>query len=156
MAGTIESIFVAARPGEAMHALASAELVAGRGIRGDRNFRQGPTDGEPHDQQITFIAAEEIDRFCRETGLSIGAGEPRRNVVTRGVGLHELVGREFRVGAAVVSGVELCEPCATLGRLLATQQVPAAAVVKAFAHRAGLRCRINEGGTIKPGDRVDV
>ena len=139
-----------------MHPVTSAELVAGCGIRGDRNFRPIELDAEPHDAQITVIAAEEIDRFRRETGLGIGAGDPRRNVVTRGVALHELVGRKFRVGAAVVSGVELCEPCATLGRLLATSQVPPADVVRAFTHRAGLRCRINDSGTIEPGDRVDV
>lgn len=155
MAGTIESIFVAARNGDPMHALPSAELVAGCGIRGDRNFRHAEP-GFPHDQQITFIAAEEIDRFSRETGLRIGSGDPRRNVVTRGVALHDLVGRRFRVGSAVVTGVELCEPCATLGRLLANTRVTPAEVVKAFAHRAGLRCRIDHGGTIAPGDRLDV
>ncbi len=83
-------------------------------------------------------------------------GDPRRNVVTRGIALHELVGREFRVGNAVVFGIELCEPCATLGRLLSTAEVSPAAVVAAFAHRAGLRGRIASGGTVQPGDAVRV
>jgi MOSC domain-containing protein YiiM len=136
-----------------MRSVERADLVAGCGIRGDRNFNErGST--VPHDGQITLIAAEEIERFRHETGLRIDWGDPRRNVVTRGVTLHELVGREFRVGSAVVSGFELCEPCATLGRRLATAEVSAAAVVAAFAHRAGLRARIESGGTIAPGDAI--
>jgi len=150
----IEHIYVASRSGDPMRALARAELIAGCGIRGDRNFTEGNATAPPNDAQITLIAAEEIERVCRETGLRIDWGDPRRNVVTRGVALHELVGREFRVGNALVTGVELCEPCATLGRRLATPEVPAAAVAAAFAHRAGLRGRITSGGAIAPGDAV--
>lgn len=152
--GTIECVYVAARSGDPMRAVSRAELIAGCGIRGDRNFQEGTPTSVPHDAQITLIAAEEIERVCRETGLRIDWGDPRRNVVTRGVALHELVGCEFRVGDALVAGIELCEPCATLGRRLATPEVSAAAVVAAFAHRAGLRGRIMSGGAIAPGDAV--
>jgi MOSC domain-containing protein YiiM len=152
MPGTVESIFVAASSGASIHPVARAALVAGCGIRGDRNYR----DAGAHDGQITFIAAEEIDRFNVETGLGIGIGDTRRNVVTRGVALNALVGRQFRVGTAVLTGIELCEPCATLGKRLASPQVTAAKVVATFAHRAGLRARIDVGATISPGDRIDV
>ena len=101
-----------------------------------------------------MIAAEEVERFNRETGLEIDAGDPRRNVVTRGVALDELVGGQFRVGETTLLGVELCEPCATLGKRLASPDVSAAQVVAAFAHRAGLRARIVAGGRIAAGDRV--
>ena len=105
------------RPARRCSASAVATLVAGSGVRGDRNFR----DLE-HDGQITLIAAEEVERFNRETGLEIGAGDPRRNVVTRGVALNELVGAQFRVGETTLLGVELCEPCATLGKRLASPE----------------------------------
>ncbi len=147
--GTIESIFAAAAKGAPMQRVAVATLVAGRGIRGDRNFR----DVE-HDAQITLIAAEEVDRFNRETGLGIEAGDARRNVVTRGVALHELVDTEFRVGETILIGVELCEPCAKLGKRLASSAVSPAQVVAAFVHRAGLRARIVTGGRIASGDHV--
>jgi len=153
--GTIESIYIASRSGDAMRSVVRAELIAGCGIRGDRNYKE-LSSTVAHDAQITLIAAEEIERFRRETGLRIDWGDPRRNVVTRGVALHELVGREFRVGNAVISAIELCEPCATLGRRLCTGEVSAAAVIAAFAHRAGLRARIASGGTIGPGDAVDT
>ena len=92
--GTIESIYIASRSGDAMRSVVRAELIAGCGIRGDRNYKE-PSSTVAHDAQITLIAAEEIERFRRETGLRIDWGDPRRNVVTRGVALHELVGREF-------------------------------------------------------------
>jgi len=153
MPAWIEAIFVASTAGAPMTSVATATLVAGRGIRGDRNYRDTPL---PHDEQITLIAAEQIDRFKRETGLDIAPGDSRRNVVTRGVDLSTLVGRQFRVGATTLAGVELCEPCATLGKRLATSTVSTAAVVAKFAHRAGLRARINVSGSIAPGDPIDV
>jgi MOSC domain-containing protein YiiM len=156
MPGSIEAILVAVKSGQPMQNLASAALVAGSGIRGDRNYRDALRDGLVHDQQITLIAAEEIDRFNSVTGLGIGGADTRRNVVTRDVDLSVLVGREFRVGVTTLIGVELCEPCATLGKELATVEVSAAKVVQTFLHRAGLRARINVGGTIARGDRIDV
>jgi len=152
MPGRIDSIFITTTSGAPMQSMATAELVAGRGIRGDRNYREV----EPHEEQITFIAAEEIERFNQATGLHLGNGDPRRNVVTRGVALDALVGRRFRVGSASFSGLELCEPCATLGKRLASPPVTPAAVVAAFTHRAGLRARIDVGGTIAPGDAFAV
>jgi MOSC domain-containing protein YiiM len=149
MSGTIEAIYVAATSGAPMQRVSVAMLVAGSGISGDRNFRD-----QEHDGQITLIAAEEVERFNRETGLEVDAGDPRRNVVTRGVALDELVGGQFRVGETTLLGVELCEPCATLGKRLASPDVPAARVIATFVHRAGLRARIVAGGRIAVGDRV--
>ena len=153
MSAWIEGIYVASTAGEPMKSVSRATLVAGSGIRGDRNYRDTPL---PHDEQITLIAAEEIERFKRETGLDIAQGDSRRNVVTRGVDLSTLVGRQFRVGATTLAGVELCEPCATLGKRLATSAVSAATVVATFAHRAGLRARITVSGSIAPGDPIEV
>ena len=153
MSAWIEAIYVASTAGAPMMSVATAVLVAGSGIHGDRNYRDTLL---PHDEQITLIAAEEIERFNRETGLDIGPGDSRRNVVTRGLDLGVLVGRQFRVGDTTLMGVELCEPCATLGKRLATSTVSAAAVVATFAHRAGLRARINVSGRIVPGDRITL
>jgi len=152
MQGAIESIYIAQTPGAAMRSVVSATLIAGAGIRGDRNYDEAVL----RDGQITLIDAAEIERFNRATGLDIGTGDPRRNVVTRGVELNDLVGKRFRVGQTTLLGVELCEPCATLGKRLASSTVSAAKVVATFAHRAGLRARIDVGGLIRVGDRLDT
>jgi MOSC domain-containing protein YiiM len=155
MSGLIEAIYIAPQSGQPMQWVPRADLIAGCGIRGDRNFKDAPaTVGHP--EQITLISAEEIEEFHRLTRLRIAPGDPRRNVVTRGIALNELVGREFHLGSTVLSGVELCEPCATLGRRLSTPEVSPAAVVAAFTHRAGLRARIMSGGTVQPGDPVGL
>src|ERR1700693_5308349 len=74
--------------------------------------------------------------------IAEGPGAVRRNVVTRGVPINHLVGREFQVGAVRLRGTRLCEPCAYLEGL--TQK----GVLAGLIHRGGLRAEIVTGGTI--------
>lgn len=153
MPGMLESINVAPASGAVASYLDAAELVAGKGIAGDRNFQD---DGASPENEVTLIEREQIAHFRSTTGLPIDAADTRRNLETSGIALNELVGRKFAVGAVVLEGIELCEPCATLGMRLATAEVTAGEIVRAFTHRAGVRARIVEGGTIRRGDRIDT
>ena len=87
-------------------------------------------------------------------GLGITTAGTCRNLVTRGVSLNALVGKQFKLGDAIVECFELCEPCASLGARLATETVSAAEVVKAFTHSAGIRARVIASGSIEPGTTV--
>jgi MOSC domain-containing protein YiiM len=69
-------------------------------------------------------------------------------VVTRGVPLNHLVGREFQVGAVRLRGMRLCEPCEHLEGLTTK------GVLTGLLHRGGLRADIISGGTIRVGDSV--
>src|SRR5690606_11780308 len=100
------------------------------------------------DWQATLIEREEVDRFNNSFHTTFGPGHFRRNIVTTGVRLNDLVGQRFTVGAAVLEGIRLCEPCAYLGSMLGPE------VVKAMVHKAGLRVRILVGATVKPGDFI--
>jgi MOSC domain-containing protein YiiM len=153
MTGRVEAIYIAPEGGAAMVTLNAASLIAGCGIEGDRNFKAA---GAAPDTQVTLIEAEAVDRFNAATGIGISAGAPRRNIVTRGIGLNTLVGKEFSVGTTTLQGIELCEPCATLGKRIATGAVDAAQVVRTFAHQAGLRARVVSGGTVTPGDPIRI
>jgi MOSC domain-containing protein YiiM len=140
--------------GGALQPLPQALLEAGRGLAGDRYHRGAGTfsaqlSGKP-DAQITLIEAEEIENFNRGTGLALRAADLRRNLVTRGVRLNDLVGMEFRVGGAVLKGLRLCEPCAHLARLASP------AVLPGLVHRAGLRAQILVGALIRPGDPIVI
>ena len=148
---TVVAIHVAPRRGGPCVALDQGTLVPGRGIEGDHHHAR--PDGVPA-SEVTFIEAETVEAFNAETGLDIDAAATRRNVLTRGVELNPLVGQRFAVGTAVLEGLEPCDPCATLGKRLATASVPAASIVKALAHRGGLRARIVAGGVIVPGDEI--
>jgi len=68
--------------------------------------------------------------------------------------LNPLVGKRFRLGSAVLEGMEPCDPCASLGQRLATAAVSAPSIVRALAHRGGLRARVVEGGEVAPGDEL--
>jgi MOSC domain-containing protein YiiM len=152
MTAHVVEIYTAATAGAAMRAIPEATLEAGRGLLGDRYYAGQGTfserlDGKP-DVEITLIAEEEVIRFNQAEGLSVGAGELRRNVVTRGIALNDLVGARFRVGTVVLEGIRLCEPCAHLAKLVSPRVLPS------LVHRAGLRARIVSGGVVRPGDPI--
>ncbi len=157
MNGKVVSIHVADKSGGPLTALPTAEITAGRGIVSDRHYFR--PDMEPR-RELTLIESEEIERLNRDAGLDLSPEECRRNLVTRGVRLNALVGKEFRLGNIRLRGMELCEPCAYLADLLQKQNrlgaLTRAEFVTKLAHRAGLRARVLEGGVLAAGDLFGV
>ena len=143
----IESIFVASEKTSPQIEVNEVAVVAGRGIIGDHNFNKHRHPG----QNITLIEAEEIERFNESYGRSITAINTRRNIVTRSVRLNELVGKRFKIGDVMLYGVELCEPCSKLGKLLASDDMQPHEVIKAWVHKAGLRADVQTAGIIRVG-----
>jgi RimJ/RimL family protein N-acetyltransferase len=151
MTGSVLAIYVAATSSLPMQPLPRAELERGCGIRGDRYYARTGTFSKAAmrpDQEITLIESEEIDAFNRSTGLALDYGAPRRNVVTRGVRLNDLVGTRFSVGDALLEGIRLCEPCAHLASVVSEKVLPG------LVHRAGLRAKILRDGIVEPGDSI--
>ena len=143
----IERIFTRPKAGGPQVTHQSVRVVAGAGIDGDRYF--GAED-EPG-QNITFVEAEEIERFAAECPRQPDLSATGRNVVTRGVRLNELVGREFSVGPVRFRGVALCEPCLGLGEALSSPKLTPAEVVKRWIHRGGLRADVLSSGELAVG-----
>jgi hypothetical protein len=150
MAGSVESIFIAAEAEGATRPVDNVHAVAGQGLDGDRYFAGGGTFFEQRKpgQDITLIEAEAIEGLAREKGIELGPGEARRNVVTRGIGLNQLVGRRFTVGEVECVGQRLCDPCSHLERLTKP------GVLKGLVNRGGLRADVVTGGRIAVGDAV--
>jgi MOSC domain-containing protein YiiM len=150
--GTVESIHIAARAEEQTRAVAAVDVVAGRGIEGDRYFRTEGSgtfhEADKHGLDLTLIEAEAIEGLAADSGIELGPGEARRNVVTRGVALNDLVGRRFTVGEVEAVGNRLCDPCSHLEKL--TQP----GVLKGLVERGGLRADVVRGGAIRVGDVV--
>ena len=144
---SIERIFIRPPGGNPTVEQKSVRIVAGAGIEGDRYFNVHDEPG----QNITFVEAEVIEAFAHEHRRAVDLSTTGRNVVTRGVRLNELVGREFVVGSVHFRGVELCEPCLTLGEALASLTLSPARVVKHWAHRGGLRADALTGGKLYVG-----
>ena len=145
---SIERIFIRPSGGSPTLERKSIRVVAGAGIEGDRYFDAHDEPG----QNITFVEAEAIEAFAQAHGRSVDLSETGRNIVTRGVRLNELVGREFVVGSIRFRGVELCEPCLTFGKALASPALSPALVVKHWVHRGGLRADALTGGELSVGE----
>lgn len=144
MEGRVEGIYVTPEHGELPQPVESVRALAGRGLEGNRYF----FDEAPAGRALTLIAAEAVEAMEREHGISLEPRESRRNVVTRGIDVNELVGKRFRVGDVECEGVELCEPCADL------QAMTKPGVIKGLAHRGGLNADILSDGEISVGDAV--
>lgn len=146
--GTLLGIFIATEKKGPILQIDQAELIAGRGIRGDRYAELG---GEKNQRkQISLIEVEALQGLNHEYGLTLRAEETRRNLLCQGVALNHLVGKAFTIGAAQLRGIELCEPCGYLERT--TRE----GIRQALVHRGGLRAEILREGTIKPGDEITV
>jgi len=148
--GEVVSIHVAASGGAPMESRQSIEAIVGRGLEGDRYL-----DGSGHwsstpgvGRQVTLIEIETIEALEREKNIVIAPGASRRNLVTRGVPLNHLVGREFQVGAVRLFGRQLCEPCEYLEGLTMK------GVLAGLIHRGGLRADIALGRSIHVGDSI--
>jgi MOSC domain-containing protein YiiM len=148
--GRVETIHIAPGEGVAMEPRDEVEAVAGRGLVGDR-YAEGIGHYSPSGgggRHLTLIEAEVLADLAA-TGMSLAPGESRRNVMTNGIGLNDLVGRRFRVGEVEAVGIRLCEPCTYLEGLVGL------AVMRPLVHRAGLRADILVGGRIRVGDIVE-
>ena len=132
-----------------MQSVEEVRAISGKGLEGDRYFNQTGTFSKPQpDRELTLIESEAVDAFKVELDVELEAGSIRRNIVTRGVPLNHLVGREFRIGEIKVRGIRLCEPCSHLAQLAHS------AVLPGLLHRAGLRAQILTDGTIRVGETV--
>lgn len=148
--GTLEHIHITPAKSQPMRRVEEARLVAGRGIEGDRYLLgTGTYSIKPgEDRQVTLIEAEMLARVAADCGHEIGIDEHRRNLTVSGVPLQHLVGLRFRVGEALLEGVRINQPCKYLNLMLKRD------VYMALWNRSGLNCKVVEGGTIRPGDRL--
>jgi len=128
-------------PSEALAPVEAVAAIAGKGLKGDRQFFE--RGAEPGDA-LTLIEAEALE----DVGLT--GAQSRRQVVVRGVRLNELVGKRFRVGDVECLGVKLCEPCTHL------QELTRPGIIKDLIHRAGLNADILTDGQISVGDAVSA
>jgi MOSC domain-containing protein YiiM len=149
MPGTLVGIYTTAGAAAPMEGHDEIAAIAGAGLAGDRYaekvgaFSDNPGGG----REVTLIAREGIAAANGE-GVRVGEHETRRNLVTEGVDLDELVGRVFSVGDVVLRGVRDCPPCKYLEALTRP------GVMAALKGRGGLRAEIVQAGVIRVGDKI--
>jgi MOSC domain-containing protein YiiM len=133
-----------------MKSVTTTQIVAGRGLEGDRYYNQlGTYSNQPGSgRDVTLIEMEAVEGLRRDYQIELDPAQSRRNIVTRGIALNHLVEQEFRVGDVVLRGTRLCEPCVHMEKLTVK------GALRGLIHRGGLRAEIVKGGTIRVGDRI--
>ena len=144
--GRVRGIFIGAEPEGPMQLVNEVRAVAGRGLEGDRYF-QPPESGDPT-KEVTIIESEAIEAAGDEAGLDIRPEDARRNIVTSGVRLANLLGKRFRIGEVEVEAIEPNPPCSHL------QELAGKHLLRPLARRGGVRGRVVTGGVISAGDPI--
>ena len=125
----------------------SIEVLANQGVIGDRHFKEF---NDPYNQ-LSLIESENIDYYNIRYGLNSPHIDFRRNVITKGIQLNDLVGKKILVGNVKLEGVDLCRPCRHLSEVLGQENI-----IKEFLRGGGLRCQILTSSSIKINDKISI
>ena len=125
----------------------SIDVLANQGVVGDRHLKEF---NDPYNQ-ISLIESENIDHYNIKYGLNIPYIDFRRNIVTKGIQLNDLVGKKILVGNVKLEGVDLCRPCKHLSEVLGQENI-----IKEFLRGGGLRCQILTSSSIKINDKISI
>ena len=125
----------------------SIDVIKDKGIVGDRHFQEY---NDPYNQ-LSLIESENIDYYNNKYKLNIPHLDFRRNIVTKGIELNDLIGKKIRIGDVLVEGVDLCRPCKHLSEKLNQNNI-----IKEFLRRGGLRCRILSSSNICINDEIKI
>ena len=147
--GSVVEIFVAPESAAEMVSVPNVRAFADRGLEGDRFLRDSWNAVNRSDKAVSLIEDEVLQLAAQELGVESIAQKSRRNIVTRGVPLVELLHQEFTVGGVRMRGIRLFEPC---GHLVKVSKLPG--IFKALDHRSGLKAAILSDGVIRVGDKI--
>ena len=154
MNSKVENIFITKTRREQPHEIEAAKLEAGKGIVGDRYHERALEFLAVGDQvpsnHISVISKEELAGFLKRNNAEIDYADFRRNVLTSGIDLRELIGRQFKLGSALCQGIEDCDPCVFLAATVHRSVLPE------MKEKAGLRAIILEDGDLKVGDTITL
>ena len=127
--------------------VSSIKVLANKGIVGDRHFKEF---NDPY-CQLSLIESENIDYYNVKYGLNIRYVDFRRNIITQGISLNNLIGKKLLIGKVEVEVIDLCRPCRHLTEILNQKNI-----LKEFMRRGGIRCEILSSAQINIEDEIKV
>ena len=123
------------------------DIIANQGVKGDRHFNEF---NDPYNQ-LSLIESENIDEYNVRFNLNISYIDFRRNIVTKGIQLNDLIGKKLSVGNVKLEVIDLCRPCRHLTEMLDQKNV-----LKEFLRKGGIRCQILSSSKINVGDKIEI
>jgi MOSC domain-containing protein YiiM len=119
-----------------------ARLVANFGLEGDRHA------GRP-ERQVSILNAETVDELAR-AGMPVEPGILGENITVEGVAVMDLHdGARLRIGQAELEITGDRPACREMLEIHAD-------ALKAMVGRAGKMARVVTGGTVRPGDPIEL
>ena len=103
-----------AESGAPLQTVDEIEVIAGKGIRGEPRYfgKISRRTGGPSRRQLSLIEREQIAEHAATLGFqSIPPGAVRSNIETEGIDLIRHIGKEIRIGEAVLILYEGRTPC---------------------------------------------
>ncbi len=99
--GSVIGLYKVDRRSAPMIEVSHLKAFAGLGIEGDRyllgtgTYSKNPQPG----RQVTLIQSETLEWLGDTLDITVQPEQSRRNVLTKGIDINELVGTEFVVGS---------------------------------------------------------
>ncbi|MGV3661899.1 MAG: MOSC domain-containing protein [Prosthecobacter sp.] len=148
----VREIYIGAEREGPMTFVPMVEALAGKGLAGGRYAAgTGTYSRSKGVRDVTLIEIEALWDLFGTTGLDLHASVTRRNIVTEGVRLAELIGRTFSIGPVSLLGLRPCPPCRHLARLVGIPEV-----LSGLARSGGIYAQILNDGVIRVEDALRV
>ena len=145
--GKIKAINISNLDGESTFYINQAILNKNKGIVNDRYYGNFKNSYE----QVTFIESEKIDDFNKKIKKKLDYKDFRRNIITSGINLNELLNKKIQINNVVFKIHELCQPCKYLQNKLEVKNL-----VKLLAFKSGIRAEILMSGEISINDQIKI
>ena len=149
--GSVVALFTVDRRAAPMKKVEQLTALAGQGIEGDRyllgtgTYSKKPEPG----RQVTLIKSEVLASLKDKFKLIVKPEESRRNILTRGIEINDLIGTEFFLGPVRLRAHRITQPCLYLEKLLDQP-----GLYKELWDNGGISCEILSEGIIKEGDII--
>ena len=149
--GIVVALFTVDRRAAPMKKVEQLYALAGRGIEGDRYFLGTGTYSKSPEpgRQVTLIKSEVLESLKNELEINVKPEESRRNILTQGIEINDLIGTEFYVGTVRLRAHRITQPCLYLEKLLDQP-----GLYKELWDNGGISCEILSDGVIKEGDPI--
>ena len=119
-------------------------------VRTDFGIPEDYRSGGNKRRQLTLIEEEALAEAAKILGRPVPEGASRRQVVVRNIDLNKMIGHTIHVGDVVLAVERYCAPCHRMDEELGPGGRDA------LRWKAGVTCRVVNGGVLKVGEKVTI